>query len=99
MPTGLPATVNVAARPSTNVGLVDRFVFGLPAEFAEEGVDGAASGGVAAFAADFDEGDAAFFARAGDRFVIEVGDVVDFEIAAAASGGGGFRGGLRTGRP
>ncbi len=60
-------------------GVVDGCVLDLPAEFAKEGVDGAAGGGVAAFAADFDEGEVAFFGGAGFGRVVEIDDVIDFE--------------------
>ena len=99
MPMGLPSTVKAAARPSTNVGCVDRRVLGCPAELAEQGIDHAAGGGVAALAADLDERHAAFFGGAGFGRRRRVRRRCRFRTAAAASGGGDFRGALRTGRP
>ena len=96
---GLPSTVNDGGAAVDERGVVDGSVLGLPAEFAEEGIDRAAGGGVAAFAADFDKGHASFFGCAGFGRVVEPDHVVDFEEPHAASAGGGFRGALRTGRP
>ena len=59
--------------------MLDRRVLGLPAQLAQQRVDHAASRGVAAFAADFDERQPALFGRARFGRIVELDDVVDFK--------------------